>query len=100
MKIKNRTKLSGHKSNKMKLNKCQIEIGSVNLVLKLEILNLLSLVAIRPPLFLPLKLEVRFVVALGLLTGQHHPGLHHDTEEELLLSRLRGPDDAAIQYLW
>jgi hypothetical protein len=68
--------------------------------LKLEILNLLPLVAIRPPLFFPLELEVRLVVVLGLLTGQHHSGLHQDTEEESFLIRLWGPDDAAIQYLW
>ncbi len=84
----------------MKLNKRQIEIGSVNLVLKLEILNMLPLVAIRPSLFFPLELEVRPVVVLGLLTGQHYPGFHQDTEEESFLNRLRSPDDAAIQYLW
>ncbi len=77
-----------------------MKIGSVNLVLKLEILNLLPLVAIRPPLFFPLELEVRPVVVLGLLTGQHYPGFHQDTEEESFLSRFRSPDDAAIQYLW
>ncbi len=81
---------------KMKLNKRRIEIGSVNLVLKL----LLSLVAIRPPFLFPLEPEVRPVVVLGLLTGQHYPGFHQDTEEEPLLNRLRSPDDAAIQYLW
>ncbi len=43
---------------------------------------------------------MRLVVVLGLLTGQHHPGLHQDTEEESFLSCLRSLDDAAIQYLW
>ncbi len=102
MKIENGTKLSGHKSKtiKMKLNKCQIEIGSVDLVLKLEILNLLPLVTIRPPLFFPLELEVRPVVVLGLLTGQHYPGFHQDTEEESFLNCLRSPDNAAIQCVW
>ncbi len=84
----------------MKLSKCQIEIGSVNWVLKLEILNLLLLVAIRPPLFFPLELEVRPVVIPGLLTGQHYPGFHQDTEEESFLNCLRSPDNAAIQCLW
>jgi hypothetical protein len=48
-----------------------MKIGSVNLVLKFEILNLLPLVAIRPHLFFPLELEVRPAAPLGLLTGQH-----------------------------
>ncbi len=84
----------------MKLNKRRNKISSVNLVLKLEILSSLPLVAIRPPLFLPLEPEVRLVVVLGLPTGQHHSGFHQDTEEESFLNRLLGPDDAAIQYLW
>ncbi len=66
--------------------------------MKLEILNLLSLVAKRSPFFFPLELEVRPIVVLGLLTGQHHPGFHHDTEEESFLIRLRSLDDAAIQH--
>ncbi len=77
-----------------------MKIGSDNLVLKFEILNLLPLVAIRPPLFFPLELEVCPAVLLGLLTGQHYPGLHQDTEEESFLIRLWSPDAAAIQYLW
>jgi hypothetical protein len=78
----------------MEFNKRRFEIGSVNL----KFLNLLSLVAIRP-FFFPLEPEVRPAVVPGLLTRQHHPGLHQDTEEEPLLNRLRSPDDAAIQYL-
>ena len=69
--------------------------------MKIEVSKLLLLVAIRLPLFFfPLELEVRPVVVPGLLAGQHYPGLHQDTEEESFLSRLRSPDDAAIQCLW
>jgi hypothetical protein len=82
--------------NKIEIERFKFEIG---LISKLKILNLLSLVAERPPFFFPLELEVRPVVVLGLLTRQHHPGFHQDTEEESFLIPLRSLDDAAIQYL-
>ncbi len=67
--------------------------GSWNLNLKL-----LFLVTIRLSLFsFPLELEVRPVVVPGLPAGQHHPGVHQDTEEDSFLSRFRSPDDSAIQ---
>ncbi len=52
------------------------------------------------PLRLPLELEVRSAVLSGCSAGQHQPGLHQDTEEELVLDRLRGPDDAVVQHPW
>ncbi len=34
----------------------------------------------------------------GRSAGQHQPGLHQDTEEELVLDRLRDSDDAVLQH--
>ncbi len=46
---------------------------------------MLFLVAIRLSLLsFPLEIEVRPVVVLGLPAGQHHPGVHQDTEEDSL----------------
>ncbi len=64
---------------------------------QLAILNLLSLITVWSPLGRPLEPEVCSAVISGLPAGQHHPGLHQDIEEELVLNRLRGPDDAAVQ---
>ncbi len=46
----------------------------------------------------PLEFEVCSHVLSGRSAGQHQPGLHQDTEEELVLDRLRGPDDAVVQH--
>ncbi len=52
------------------------------------------------PLGLPLELEVCSAVLSGRSAGQHQSGLHQDTEEELVLDRLRGPDGAVVQHPW
>ncbi|MFN9959054.1 MAG: hypothetical protein ACK55I_38675, partial [bacterium] len=54
--------------------------------------------SLRLPLWLRLELEVCSAVLSGRSAGQHQPGLHQDTEEELVLDRLRGPDDAVVQH--
>jgi hypothetical protein len=40
---------------------------------------------------------MQFVVALYLLAGQHHAGVHQDPEQQLLLQGLRDLDDAVLQ---
>jgi hypothetical protein len=63
-------------------------------------LALLSFESLLLPLWLPLELEVCSAVLPGRSAGQHYPGLHQDTEEELVLGFLRGPDDAVVQHPW
>ncbi len=44
----------------------------------------------------PLEFEVWPNVVLGFLAGQHHAGVHQDSEEDSFLCCFRSPDDAAI----